>query len=508
MADNREGDSLEEADTAETDIFEAELASSVEIATGIVEGTPVLHWEEICSFFRELCLFVPQLEFFGAEIAITKESFTVLSMKNHPAYPTCQPFSEETSRYLKKKVSQKREAYSSLSTRAERGAKKIKLKVRAGFTHTLFPKGMINYLGPRWIKDVTTDTLRNREATAKEKHWAHQHGYLAYRIPQYGITEENKNAFISDFEYKWLRHINSKYRKWMEDKITVKYICSEFNHCFPDYYYHIVCKNGANKVISMMDLPEGYTNTYEDIFRLVEEKKVLALKPDQGSHGDGFYKFTFEDGRYKLNYEPVTKEKVLSLLQDVQNRYLVTEYIQMHPEIARIYSGAVNTIRVIVFKKDGRTPTIGNAYMRFGSRATGAVDNMGAGGMYAKIDTDTGHFYDAKMITDNGIVPCPCHPDTGVEINGYLPNWESAKEEILAVAASVPQLEYFGFDLALTEDGIKFPEINRFPDFPAIEPFSEKTRDYLLYKLQKKKEYYGYDVHPNKSLFHLPKREQ
>ena len=69
----------------------------------------------------------------------------------------------------------------------------------------------------------------------------------------------------------------------MEDKITVKYVCADYNDCFPAYYYHIICKNGNNKVISMMDLPEGYTNTFDEIFRLVEEKGVLALEPDEGS---------------------------------------------------------------------------------------------------------------------------------------------------------------------------------------------------------------------------------
>ena len=104
---------------------------------------------------------------------------------------------------------------------------------------------------------------------------------------QYGITKENHEEFISDFEYKWLRHINPKYRKWMEDKITVKYICSDYNECFPEYYYHIICKNGNNKVISMMDLPEGYTNSFEDIFKLVEEKGVLALMAAEQMKVDG-----------------------------------------------------------------------------------------------------------------------------------------------------------------------------------------------------------------------------
>ena len=67
-------------------------------------------------------------------------------------------------------------------------------------------------------------------------------------------------------------------------------------------------------------------------------------------------------------------------------------------------------------------------------------------------------------------------------------------------------LEYFGFDLALTEDGLKFPEINRFPDYPAIEKYSPATINYLLYKLQMKKKRYGYDVSRGHTLVRLPKR--
>ena len=83
----------------------------------------------------------------------------------------------------------------------------------------------------------------------------------------------------------------------------------------------------------------------------------------------------------------------------------------------------------------------------------------------------------AKIIEDNSIRPCPKHPDTGVLIEGIIPNWERVKELVLNVAEGIPQLEYFGFDLAVTADGIKFPEINRFPDFPKIETLSPKTID-------------------------------
>ena len=453
-----------------------------------------------------MCRFVPQLEFFGAEVVISPEGFCITRMVNHPEYPACKPFSKETSAYLARKVEQKKEAFAKSGTRISRGFKKVKLKVRAAFAKAFYPEGLVPYLSIRWIQDVWKDFTTNKETTLKQKLWAYRHGFLSYRLIQYGITGENYGEYISDFEYKWLRHINPKYRKWMEDKITVKYVCSEFNRFFPEYYYHIICKNGNNKVISMMDLPEGYTNEFEDIFKLVQEKGVLALKPDEGSHGDGFYKFTYEDGKYQLNYKDATKQQVLDILEDINNQYLVTEYINMCDELKRVYDGSVNTVRMIVFKKDGKNPQVGNAYVRFGSRKTGAVDNVGAGGMTATIDVETGRFHDAKIVMSNSIEDCPIHPDTGVPIEGYLPHWEQVKEDVLAVTRSIKQLEWFGVDLAVTNDGIKFPEINRFPDYPAVEKYTKPTREYLLMKLAGKKKMFGYDKKPNKTLVHLPKR--
>lgn len=87
-----------------------------------------------------------------------------------------------------------------------------------------------------------------------------------------------------------------------------------------------------------------------------------------------------------------------------------------------------------------------------------------------------------------------------------MPNWELAKQKVLEIAESIPQLEYLGFDLAMTEDGFKLPEINRFPDFPRIDRLTPEIIDYLLYKLEQKKRLFGYDVNPPRKLISLPQR--
>ena len=200
---------------------------------------------------------------------------------------------------------------------------------------------------------------------------------------------------------------------------------------------------------------------------------------------------------------------MLGILEDPANQYLVTEYIQMHHAIKRIYPGSVNTVRFIVFKRDGRTPQIGAAYLRIGTSATGGVDNLAAGGIAAEVDVETGRFGNALMldgVNQGNLVPCPVHPDTKVPIEGVLPRWEETRALVLDIARSISQIEYFGFDVAITEDGIKIPEINRFPDFPRIVKLSPAANEYLLYQLSRKKRIYGYDVEPCHKLLGLPER--
>ena len=213
---------------------------------------------------------------------------------------------------------------------------------------------------------------------------------------------------------------------------------------------------------------------------------------------------SYKNNKLYLNLEETTEKEVIEILSDSTNEYLITEYIKQHDVLNKIYDGAVNTIRIIVFKKDGKNPTIGNAYMRFGSKKTGTVDNIGAGGIFVSLDEETGYFHDALIITDDRkIVPCKKHPDTNLPIEGYIPNWDKILKEILEIAEHLEQIEYFGFDIAVTEDGIKFPEINRYPDYMKIGKLKQHSIDYLLEKLECKKKLYGYNKKRPFKLFRL-----
>ena len=475
--------------------------------TGETISREVPCWSEVVERLKELCIFAPQLRFVEFSVVLTEDGPVITGVSATPTYGQEYAFSPKTVRFLRHELAEKEAKSTPTKTVVTKWLHQAKLKTRREFASALYPKGLVPYQSVRWIGDIRRDLFQRNEITLKSKIWAYKNGFLSYRIPQYGITEENREQFISDFEYRWLRHINKKYKYWLEDKISIKYVAAEFNDCLPSYYFYTAAHEGKNTVVPMMDCPESYGASFESVIRLAKDKKVLALKPDEGSHGDGFYRLEWTGSEFLLNGDSATEQDVLDVLQDSKNQYLVTEFIQMHPVLAEIYPHSVNTIRLIVFKKDGVTPEIGNAYLRIGSLKSGYVDNTAAGGMLAQINSATGEFGGAKILEHGRIADCPRHPDTDVAIEGVIPHWDYAVQKVLDIAASMPQLEYLGFDLAITPNGIMLPEINRSPDFPRIDNLTPETIDYLLYKLDKKKRMYGYDINPPRKLISLPSRK-
>lgn len=463
-------------------------------------------WDEINELINDIGLYLPQLEFMGVIIKVYNNKFYIENIVNTPDYFEKNIPSTELTTYLQKKLSEKRNIFVKKTNIFNRGNKIVKRFIRKKFAETFYPAGLKPYLSYTWISDILKDFKTQKEISFKDKIYAYKNGFFSYRLVQYNITEKTRKNHISDFEYKWLRHINSHYRVWLEDKNTLKYIVLKYKNVFPDYYYYIRHKDDNTQIVGLMDCKRKDVHSFQDVINLIKEKKIIALKPDEGSHGDGFYRCEFIDDKFYLNFKESNQEEILEILSKKENSYIITEYIQMHDDLKKIYDGSVNTLRAIVFKSDGRTPTIGNVYMRIGTSQTGAIDNTSAGGMFAAVDEVTGQYGNAKRFVDGNIVDCPRHPDTNVLIEGILPNWEKTKKLILNVATELKELEFFGFDLAITNDGIKIPEINRSPDFPKIEKYTKKTNDYLLYKLERKKEMYGYENNQCKKLIKLPKR--
>jgi len=302
------------------------------------------------------------------------------------------------------------------------------------------------------------DLFHNNTTTWRQKIWAQKRGFLSEKIQVYGLTEENYRDYLADFTYQKLLPLDGFFRKWIDDKLSIRYILQPFAEYLPEYYFQIT----SGKLYILPDAPPGLEASIEGILSLLKDRQDLVLKPTAGSQGLGFYKLHLSGGRYYINDQLVQPQEVRALLANSKDA-LVTEYLTAHEDIRRFYAHAPNSVRVLVLNATGQDPLVANAYIKFGTVKSGVIDNTHAGGLFAEVDVASGEFNDAFEWEDRKLTRFKIHPDSGEVFSGTLPHWELLKQKLCEIGLYIPQLSYLGYDIVITRDSFKIIEINSRP---------------------------------------------
>ncbi len=435
--------------------------------------------EKVCAAAKTM----GQLSYFTASIALGNgKPFRFLHFSASPWLPEVA-FNDELNDYLKAKASRKKE---NMHVTAADRFKAVKDRYFNLYVKRHVRKGMRPYMYRLWLEAVKNDFLHTKGVSLPKKIWAWKRGFQSFRIYQYGLTEENYKDFLSDFDYYWLNRINNGYQIWVNDKTTFRYMMEPFKEYLPAYYFALFNRAGKLEIQKMWDCPEDIEESVEGLCKLLKSKKKLALKPSAGTHGDGFYCLAYEDGHYMANGESLGRNGIAELIAGFKSYYVVTEYIEMHDEIKKIYPKSVNSIRVMVINSNGYDPRIMQSYMRIGSSRTGYTDNVGYGGICVMVNKDTGEMYQPETITNHVFSPCPTHPDTGTPIAGVVPNWELICTKIKEICRYLAELEYLGFDIAVTNDGFRVIEINIHQDLHKVPTFDDDIKAFFKQKIRYK----------------------
>lgn len=338
----------------------------------------------------------------------------------------------------------------------------------------------------KWLQTIYRDSKLNKTVTLRDKLWAYRNGFLSRRIDQLGLNSKNISTFLSDYDYMKLAQINGRFVFWIDDKLTTKYVLAKFNENLPEYYFYLSFKNDSG-VSKLMDCPDELTSDIDSILSLLKTKGNLALKTVSGAYGLGFIKIGFKSPMYLINDKEADEKEMRKLLMSLED-YIVTEYVEMHEELKKIYPRSLNTVRLIVINENGDDPFIGIAGIKFGTKRSGFVDNITSGGVNCQIDTETGCFCGGFGVSENKeFVDHIVHPDTGVKLEGTVPNWQMVKEGIQKICKYIPMIEFMGFDVAVTADGFKIIEINSAPGLNrSSNPWGEKLNSYFSRLLKRK----------------------
>lgn len=308
------------------------------------------------------------------------------------------------------------------------------------------------------------------EATRK---WAIERGFFPGRVELYGLTEENYKNYVPEFSYYMIHPINHHFRIWVNDKLTLKYV---LNSCgcessMPEYYLYV--ENNKNYTY-LMDTPYNVKKDKDFLINLLKQKKFLAAKPNSGtSGGRGFMKWEWKDNQILINNKIVDRQEFDEITEHLEN-FIITEYVQQHTDLAKIWPQSECTLRIIMAKLPQKNDydkaewhnTV--AYARFGTSVSGGASNLSSGGIGVAFDFETGKFKNFgiryKKFCPDGEYICYEHPDSHSKWKECaVPNWNSVKKMIENICNHISSLDYLGIDVIVTEKEMKLCEINSHP---------------------------------------------
>lgn len=148
-------------------------------------------------------------------------------------------------------------------------------------------------------------------------------------------------------------------------------------------------------------------------------------------------------------------------LAQMKNLLIQPKLIQ-HPDMERLFPGALNTIRLDSFLTEDGNCVHNVCAIRVGTGKM-IVDNWDQGGLVVGVDISTGRLFSQARrktkFSDHSVYLE--HPDTGVRFERYqLPYWEDVKALAQRAAFALPQLRTLCWDVAIVPDGPLLVEAN------------------------------------------------
>jgi hypothetical protein len=149
-----------------------------------------------------------------------------------------------------------------------------------------------------------------------------------------------------------------------------------------------------------------------------------------------------------------------------EGKYVVEAFLSQHPEVNKIYSSSINSIRLYTYRlPDREAELVFPAMMRFGSGG-GRIDADGE--LTVLLDPKSGQCVAGAVNIERQWFKK--HPDSGVEfLSMVIPGLPEAVALVEAAARELPELTYVGWDVAMTPDGPVLIEGNGAPILSTLQ---------------------------------------
>lgn len=294
--------------------------------------------------------------------------------------------------------------------------------------------------------------------------WAQSHGFKAWTCKMYGLEiGDSLDGYLSDYDYHRSFPLNSWERIWVNDKLTLKLVLNGTgcSHLMPDYYYYSTPRG----LMPLSDTPFG--NSEVNFLSCLKKFGKLACKPNNGAGASGFCVLDYFDDCFYINGKMVSEAQIIEFVKNNPN-YLFTEYLYPD-EFWATYSDKVHTIRINVLNPRGNEPVIVNSHMRIPTSNCEVSNRVNyeteeEANLYVQINHETGAMQNATLCYASHFQKIDKHPDTNAPLDVFVNGYRECAAAAIQVCRLMPNLEWLGFDFAVTNRGIKIMEINTHAD--------------------------------------------
>ena len=244
---------------------------------------------------------------------------------------------------------------------------------------------------------------------------------------------------------------DKKFKEVLDNKLYFDLFYRQFNISLPKILMY------NHKKMFVLGDRNIRVDSVGDFRSLLEE--IFTLNPSPGSI---FIKKTYSSSSgqtiYKLYPDQLGNDpEILNEIYEevIRSEFLFQETIKQHPEINKLNSASVNTIRIDTFiNSDGKIDIV-SAHIRM-STNNSYVDNISAGGCFVGIGLQTGRLKKTgySSIKFVGSKVFKEHPVTKyVFDNLNIPFFKEVEELVIKAAGLMSDLRLVGWDVAIGESG-------------------------------------------------------
>lgn len=277
------------------------------------------------------------------------------------------------------------------------------------------------------------------------------------------VTTTELINYIPSFFWFYLylpHHTSYKYRMITDNKIVSEHFFRSAEISQPDTLCTIVNGNLYSPHMGLWTY-----DLVKDELRQKNYEKIF-IKPAEGGGSKGIFVFHKNDEGDYITSKNILFDRIFLSSIGKAHDYILQPGIVQDPQISKMYPESVNTFRIITENKNGEIRVV-CAMLRIG-RGKNEVDNASAGGVFIKIDINSGKLSPYAMSYDGE--KFPEHPDTHFIFQQVkISRWNEILKFAEKSAGKLPFFTHLAWDIAITVNGPVAIEANLGPGIGGLQ---------------------------------------